>query len=640
MQDADSILSLLASGAPEDIREGAQRAGDEKLTEAIPVLVEHLKSTNVGVQDAVDNALRQIGGGKVVHAVLPLLRSDNAPSRNLAMDILRALVAESPEPVQLALQDDDPDVRIFAADILGSAGTSLVVADLCEALLHDPEVNVRYQAAVSLGVLGIPSSVTCLTRALNDEEWVQFSVIEALTKMRATSSINALLQVMDSSSDLVASTVVDALGEMGDMKAVPLLLRRLDSAPTPLANKIVKAIISILGERNLSLLGTKDCTRLRGYMVTALEDEDTAIQDAAIRGFAILGGKEAAAGILQLASNLNPDAETDRLLAMAKALAHMGMTPALEQAVNSPQEHVQQLALAALVRMESVDTVPLLKDVFMKGSREVQRNTIYTLAQKAGPDEQDFFLQILAQHQDGNVIRGCLSFLGEKGDAEKVQEMVFSFFGHPYSDVKEAALNAAIALDTPRIREFCRGLLVHQDPVQRMMGVYALGMLNPAEYSDELLAALEDVSPDVRKVAVKAVGATCSLSNEHFALLQQKMSDENREVRLAAIEALAECPHISLEACLLQGLDDSDPWVRVRCIEKLGEQRELHTVPRLVFLLHDPDNLVVIKTIDALGRIGGETAFRALMELLNHPDKDLQVAAEEAIEAIRSQAGE
>lgn len=640
MQDAHSILTLLASDAPEDIREGAQRAGDEKLNEAIPALVEHLKSTNVGVQDAVDNALRQIGGSRVVLAVLPLLRSDNAPCRNLSMDILRALVAESPEPIQLALQDDDPDVRIFAADILGSAGTSLVVADLCDALLHDPEVNVRYQAAVSLGTLGIPSSVTCLTRALNDEEWVQFSVIEALTKMRASSSINALLKVMDTSSDLVASTVVDALGEMGDMKAVTLLLHRLDSAPTPLANKIVKAIISILGERNLSLLGTKDCTRLRGYMLAALEDEDTSIQDAAIKGFTILGGKEAAAAILQLAAGLNPDQDTDRFLAMATALARIGMTPALEQAVNAPAEQVQQLALAAVIRMEGPETVSLLKEVFWKGSREVQRNTIHALAQKAGAEDQDFFLDILARHKDGNIIRGCLSFLGEKGDAEKVQDTVLGFFTHPYNDVKEAALNAAIALGTSRIKEYCRGLLAHADSVQRMMGVYVLGVLNSAEYNDELCVALDDPSPEVRKVAVKALGSTCSLSNEHFALIQQKMTDENREVRLAAIEALAGCPLISLEACLIQGLDDSDPWVRVRCIEKLGEQRELHTVPRLILLLHDPDNLVVIKTIDALGRIGGETAFRALMEFLNHPDQDLQVAAEEAIEAIRQQAEE
>ena len=269
MSEHPDILSLLASDDPESIREGAHLAGAEKMSEAIPALVRHMASSNIGVQEAVDRALRKIGGPVVVNAVIPFLRSDEAPVRNISMDLLRALGNTDFDALNKLLSDDDPDIRIFAADILGSVGTALAVPPLCKAMLQDPEVNVRYQAAVSLGTLAFPEAAEGLNKALQDEEWVQFAVIESLTKIGAESSVQAMIQALSHSTDLVASMIVDALGEMGNMKAIPLLLKRLDSSPTPLCNKIVRAIIKIMGEDSLTLLGAKDCKRLLGYMHSA-----------------------------------------------------------------------------------------------------------------------------------------------------------------------------------------------------------------------------------------------------------------------------------------------------------------------------------------------------------------------------------
>ncbi len=58
----------------------------------------------------------------------------------------------------------------------------MAVEPLCDALLKDPEVNVRYQAAVSLGDLANPAAARCLNKAMQDDEWVQYAVIEALAK--------------------------------------------------------------------------------------------------------------------------------------------------------------------------------------------------------------------------------------------------------------------------------------------------------------------------------------------------------------------------------------------------------------------------------------------------------------------------
>ena len=144
----------------------------------------------------------------------------------------------------------------------------------------------------------------------------------------------------------------------------------------------------------------------------------------------------------------------------------------------------------------------------------------------------------------------------------------------------------------------------------------------------------------MRKVAVEAFGRECSLQEEYLSLVEAKLNDDNREVRMAVFDVLGLCSNERYTACLMVGLEDVDPWVRVRCAERLGENKVPEAVEPLVRMLHDENHLIVLKAIEALGKIGGESAFRALLPVLEHRDRDLQAAAEEAVNEIHRQAGE
>lgn len=640
MSEHEQVFALLASENPEDIREGAYMAGKKRMQEALPQLVEHISSSNIAVQEAVERALYKIGGPAVVQAAIPLLRSDDAPTRNTAMELLRRLGASDIEALTKLLRDEDPDIRIFTSDILGSTGSSIAVAALSYALLHDPEVNVRYQAAVSLGELALPGAAASLNKAMQDEEWVQFAVIEALTKIRDESSVSALVKALDKSSDLVASMIVDALGEMGSMRAIPLLLKHLDSASVPLANKIIRAIVNIVGEQSLTLLGIKVCERLRDYIHHALEDEDPSVQDAAVKAFAALKDSDATAGILKLAVTLDPEEDSDRLSSILDALVAIGNNEALIAAAQGDNELGMQIAVETMARLRDHAMLPMLIQMFWSKPRDSQRFLVNAIASAAEKDGQDFFLEILDKHDDGLVLRGALRFLGRKGDPEKVQEKVVSFLEHQYDDVKETALEAAIALDSPYIHEHLRTLAKSDDPIHRMMGVYAFGKFGAEYFMDELQSALQDENPDVRRLAVDALGRNADNCVKCLELVKKQLSDENREVRLAVVDVLGRQEGKEIYDCLIHGLQDEDTWVRARCIEKLGEKKVPESVPILVNLLEDESQLIIIQAIEALGAIGGEVAFRALMGLLDHPDAEIQQAAETSIENIRQQAGD
>jgi HEAT repeat protein len=622
------------------LREAAYEAGERGCVEAVPLLAGLLASESLGVQEAADMALRRIGGKEVVVAVLPLLRSDDAPVRNLSMDILRQVGGDDFSSLVGLLHDSDPDIRIFGSDILGSTGNKLAVAPLCDALLKDPEVNVRYQAAVSLGELAHASAAKCLGKAMEDDEWVQFAVIEALAKIRDASSVNALVKALDKSSDLVASMIVEALGEIGNVKAVAMLIRRMDASPAVLRNKIVKAVLHILGGKSLTLLPAKDRGKFRDYLLAALSDDDPEIQDAAIRGLTFMGDDAASGEILRLAANMDPDAESERLEAAVNALASIGLTDSLRAGLTGPEPAARRIVVTALARIGGEKVSELLIAAYPEADAELRRDLVAALLEVAGPEARDFFLGLLDEAADEAVLKAALFYLGRKMRADEAGERIFALLSDPRDDVKEAALEACTELGGEALNARFLTLFTDADPVNRLMAVYALGRIRLPGNLERIAEALLDPVPDIRKIALEAAADSCDGDEKGLEMIVSRLDDEAPDVRRTVVELLGRCPLGRGVPYLLRALADPDDWVRVRAVESLGALHTSEAVPRLIPLLSDPSKLVSLKTVEALGDIGGESAFRALLEALGNDDPEFQAAAEEAIAKIQDRQGD
>ena len=70
LNTSSPILEALQSNDSTTIRNAAFSAGDMVLQDAVPLLCEHIKSSNIGVQEAAEYALRKIRGPHVVAALL------------------------------------------------------------------------------------------------------------------------------------------------------------------------------------------------------------------------------------------------------------------------------------------------------------------------------------------------------------------------------------------------------------------------------------------------------------------------------------------------------------------------------------------------------------------------------------------
>lgn len=642
-QSEQLVLNGLSGDDPDEIRSAAAEAGDRKLEAAATLLVKHIQSPNMGVQEAAENALRQIRGSAVVRAVAPLLRSENASVRNSAMDILREISADDMKEINKLLHDADPDIRIFAADILGTSESPVAVAMLTEVLATEPEVNVRYQVCISLGELGDPNAAKVLSHELeDDEDWVKFAAVEALAKIRADSCADILIQALPESSELVASTIISALGEMGNMRAVPILLRRLDETVGPLRNKTVKAIVQILGAPSLGLFGPKELENFRTYLLIALTDEDEDIIEAALTGLSGVGEGSALASraVIELIDRLDPLREHDLLFAAQRCLAAIGYTDGLREGLTFSNEQVVRSVVEACGEIGCRRCAGLLVEAYSLLDRQIQLIAVQQLARIGDKSDVSFFMEVLETADDSQMITEALNFIGGQARCAGAAPELMQYLEHPCDDVKEAALEACLALEDASVNAQLVGLFSSREPLMRMMAAYAMGRIDPSQYLEELTQALEDEVPDIRKVALEAIGSLCDAKPELLSLLAPRLSDESQDVRLALVSLAGQLNTPLSTDLLMQALADEDNWVRIRAVESLGERRAENALPLLIQMLEGNDLLVVLKIIEALGALGGQIAFRALLALTGRDDPDVQRAVSEAIAHIREEQGE
>jgi len=612
-----NYIERLSSDDPSIIREMCFRLGEDGCVEGIPYLVDLLKHEDIGVQEAAELSIRKLGGEEAVEALIPLLWEDRPDIRNVAVDILRDIGSQGLDLLLDLLYEKDPDIRIFVVDILGHTKSVLAARALCEILLNDTDPNVRAQAAVSLGELGFLESVSCLEKALEDEEWVKFSAIEALKKIGSDSSAEILINYLGKGSDLIDAAIIDALAEMGKVRIVPILINKLNTDNLPLRNKVIQGLVNLLGHRTLELLDDDQRERFKHYLLEALLDEDRDVQQAALKGLSFIKGEDAANAIFEYGLTLDEEKDAELLEEVETILKELGVSKALIKGAYCKDEKRVRFAIRLLCQMDDESAYKTLTQVFWKLDRDYQREIAVALSEKEHPILKDFFLRILKEHEDGKVIKCALKFFGEKYQSKEVEKEVIKFLDHKFDDVKEVALETAIAIGSESIKQEFMNMAHNEDPTKRFMAIYAFGCLGDKRFLPLIKDAFKDDVEDVRKIAVEAYAQCAETDDEIIESISPMLRDKSRDVRLAVLDVLSEVKlKDKVKDLVIPMLKDRDDWVRIRAVEILGKIKDGVDPSLLEPLLQSENNLLKIKTLEALDNIGGKQVTKMFVDLL------------------------
>lgn len=265
---SDPVSLIKTFSAPVKKRIAAIReAGDKKMVEAVPALIEALYEPDQNVSIAATESLGMIGDTRAIEPLLEISRrSDVALMKAVTADGEKNLRSDSSEtateenidaspykfkemvvfkidqlPVEYfqpdgsplprkelvirGLKDNSQQMRQMAAKAAIGLDSDEIVEPLIDALSNSYEVeSVRYMAAEALGGMQNDRSIECLLVALKDENVaVRYSAAAALSGRKDERIIRALIEAVNDPDRFVKASVAYALGTTGEPEALQAL---------------------------------------------------------------------------------------------------------------------------------------------------------------------------------------------------------------------------------------------------------------------------------------------------------------------------------------------------------------------------------------------------------------------------------
>jgi HEAT repeat protein len=156
--------------------------------DAAAALMSRLKhEQDTAVREAILTTLLRVNDPSVAAGLAECLRIEDAALRNEAIETMKRLGSDAAPLLRSLLADPDPDVRIFAVNILNSERYPEVESWLIEVIERDPHVNVCATAVDVLCEVGTEAAIDPLLRLqarFASEAYIQFAAGLALKRIR------------------------------------------------------------------------------------------------------------------------------------------------------------------------------------------------------------------------------------------------------------------------------------------------------------------------------------------------------------------------------------------------------------------------------------------------------------------------
>jgi HEAT repeat protein len=223
---------------------------------------------------------------------------ENALLRNASMELYVALGARALPSLGGLLKDNDPEVRVFAANLLGDIKDRRAVQDLIRAM-KDTDSNVRVASTEALGKIGDSEAVEALSRALDDEPWVVMSAIKSLGDIGGEEALQALYECLE--RDEYRGITFDAIEAAGGEEAIEHITPFVERDDT--REWALKAVVNIAVRIGIRIM-PEYFASLVSHLLALLHSPHPEIRKAA---FIALAWSEDVRGIPFFLNALNDD---------------------------------------------------------------------------------------------------------------------------------------------------------------------------------------------------------------------------------------------------------------------------------------------------------------------------------------------
>jgi ParB family chromosome partitioning protein len=626
--DDAASLALLAEQAGRDADHGLRLLAAQLLGESdhpkAPTLLEGLLShAEAAVRTAAFEGLRRQRGKADLRVLDLALKAEKPEIGKLAVEALEALAPKDDQALTrltTALSARTPEVRQAALVALESAyPAGSPEANL--AALGTTHADVRRAALLRLfarKLLGDPAAQTALRRRAEDSD----AEVRRVAFLLSLYTRPALLQTLRSRDPELQRQLADLEGT--------------GEAPAPEAAKKVKKSRGEAPAKAEALSDEDVAPLLQAAASRAL---DTSLRGA--RGLAVLGDPRAFGLLLQLSREEDKEARVEVCRAMA-ALDDPRAAERLRSLLYDPELIVRDAAFTALARLHEDEPLRAAEAGLTAPSENVRQRGLQLLVselRKAGPaGPDDRLTTMLADALNDSIqtvrseaFKAALNLKVGGGGASTLRFVMKS----QHADVRREALTEAEAnVGEPGGWDVVLEFLNDPDAALRTEA-YAFAA-KKSKGLETLDAALGSRYPDLRKVAVEGLIKKRTAAAQK--LLARALDDEEKDVRLAALEALVEADARPL---LTTAIQSPHADVRVRAARALARHGDPVALAPLLALATEPEPpeeerkkrwmALVESALFGLGRLGDASALTALIPLLDSPHATIRQGAARAL---------
>ncbi len=394
----------------------------------------------------------EIKGESTAYMMLPLLRED-AFLRNTALIILREMGKVTVPLLIILLKDKDDDVRKFALDLIYDIQYCEYPEKLVEMLIDDPNANVRATAAKVIGVLQYKEAIPELINALKDEEWVCFSVLEALADLREEDSVGAIAALLNSPLETIRFAAIEALGKISSLKAEKPLLEHISKTDGLERRALIKSLVQI--GFITSIPGISD------VLIDMLKNDDWEEKLIAIKGLTVLKEKKSIYHMVDTAGSFDlsvPENE-EKVYIIKEAIQSFSCENSLLDILNSQSMGYRGriIAVEIIGDLKCKKTVPTLIKLLKNEYSNVKRSIIRSLCKIGGDKAKECLIEAINEH-DSHVRKAAVTALGKIGDMAAFEPLMKMLHNEKYDDLIDefikSLLNINSTLFLSRINEF------------------------------------------------------------------------------------------------------------------------------------------------------------------------------------------
>ena len=626
------IDALLRSDDSSDRRMAASMLADVgNDPEAIERLVELLKDTNGGVRDASQSALMFLGGRYTVEKVVPFVAEIDPGLRNAAIDILRKIGDDGIDVLHTLAVDKSDDIRLFVLDILGTIG-NLESVEVLIGALKDPNPNVRNAAVVSLGLLGHPKAFEYLKPLIEDEEWIRFSTIEALSQIPHENTPGFLLEQLDrwSHDELTVSALLETMGKIRPKQCVSALILMLEYANAYIETEIVKALLKIISPDEIGLLPPKDAHIIKSIIDMHLLDVDDELLFDMLAVLSRIGDHASVTAMIELVRNTDPVVHPERISSVTDALRRISDIKAMVELLDS-EDKLKILAANVLAKIGKAGGARAICERIFSSQGHVKRAMTDALAAIGGASLRETFHALL-NDPDGHVISSSLHALGINGDPDDIGVME-PFLNHKYPDVREVAIQSIVLIGTIHAEDVFMLMTKDVDPGKRIVGLNGLERMLSFRLHEAADVLLRDDNWEVRAAAVNVIRNKDLPINT--GTLKALLFDEHEQIRYTALDIAGLKKVKELRPCLEDAITGQDMWAASHAIEALGRFKDEQAKAKLLNLLTCGSDFLRISAVKTIAGWEEEALAAELEPYLDDPNPDVARAIVDAIDRLQ-----